>query len=360
MVFWILAIVVTAIACATLYYAAARQSVNAAAGAIDTATTGHFRLQLRELEGDVAAGRLGEAEALAARGEMARELLRLQGEADGPTTGSANQRQGLILAIALTVLLAFGLYGLLGQPQLPAQPLAGRTAPAPEIDLDDAIARIETQLTRDPDDLRGWSVIAPVYMQQGRFADAERAYRRVVELGGATADSQTDLGEAMMMARGGAIEGEPLRLFQSAAALDPGHVRSRFYLAGEATRSGDFETAVAQWNELLSLAGGDEPWVATAREGLAAATAGLNGETALPDDAAVAGMVEGLAARLATEGGSIEEWTRLVRSRLVLGQTELAQADYDAARRAYPDAAVRTELDVLAADNGLVASEAAN
>ena len=45
-----------------------------------------------------------------------------------------------------------------------------------------------------------------------------------------------------------------------------------------------------------------------------------------------------------------------MRSRLVLGQTAEAQAAYDAARAAYPDASLRTELDVLAADNGLVAN----
>ena len=68
-------------------------------------------------------------------------------------------------------------------------------------------------------------------------------------------------------------------------------------------------------------------------------------------------MVDGLAARLYDSGGSIEEWTRLVRSRLVLGETELAQADYDKARAAYPDPAGRQELDVLAADNGLSSGE---
>jgi cytochrome c-type biogenesis protein CcmH len=96
--------------------------------------------------------------------------------------------------------------------------------------------------------------------------------------------------------------------------------------------------------------------VATAREGLAAATAGLSGDSSAPDEGAIAGMVDGLAARLAAEGGTLEEWTRLVRSRLVLGQTELAQSAYDAAREAYPDVAQRAELDVLAADNGLVAT----
>ena len=67
-------------------------------------------------------------------------------------------------------------------------------------------------------------------------------------------------------------------------------------------------------------------------------------------------MVEGLSSRLLESGGTIDEWTRLVRSRLVLGQTEAAQLAYDAARKAYPSAGDRAELDVLAADNGLVAS----
>ena len=355
MVFWILAIVVTAAACGTLYYAAVRQPVNAAA---DTATNAHFRLQLKELDGDLAAGRLGPAEAQAARGEIAREVLRLQQEQAGRGGAGDRQRQGLLLAIAATVIIAFAGYAALGQPGLPAQPLAARTAPAPELDLDAAVARIEAQLAESPDDLRGWTVIAPVYMQRGRFADAERAYRRVLELGAPSADAQTDLGEAIMMARGGEIDDEALALFESAAALDPEHVRSRFYLAAEAMRAGAFSEAVERWNELLALSAGSEAWVATAREGLAAAQAGLEGSAAAPDADAIAGMVEGLAERLATEGGSIDEWTRLVRSRLVLGQTAQAQSAYDAARDAYPDAATRTELDVLAADNGLVATGA--
>jgi cytochrome c-type biogenesis protein CcmH len=40
---------------------------------------------------------------------------------------------------------------------------------------------------------------------------------------------------------------------------------------------------------------------------------------------------------------------------MVQGRMDEAQAAYDLARRAYPDPKARTELDVLAADNGLVA-----
>jgi cytochrome c-type biogenesis protein CcmH len=361
MVFWSLVIIVTAIACAALYYAARGRPVNAAGAVIPDLTTAHFRLQLSEIEADAASGRLGEAEAQAARGELAREMLRIKGEGAGKADAATRRRNLLLpLSVVVVAVVALGAYSFLGSPQLPSLPLASRPdTPPAQIDLDDAIARIEAQLAGAPDDLRGWSVIAPAYMQLGRFADAARAYRRILELGGATADSETDLGEALMMANGGSAAGEPLALFTSAAARDARHVRSRYYLASEATRTGDYESAIGLWNGLLALAQGDEPWVAAARGGLAMAEAGLAG-AAQPDAAAIEGMVEGLAARLAAEGGTIEDWTRLVRSRLVLGQTERAQADYDAARRAYPDAAVRTELDVLAADNGLLASEATN
>lgn len=355
--FWIFAIVITAIACAALYYAARGSRVNAVPAAADDATTAHFRLQLKEIEGDIAAGRLGEAEAVAAKGELARELIRIQAEVRrAPGVG---QPWVVPAALLATALLAFGTYTFIGSPALPSLPLSERPTPPAELDLDDAISRIEAQLQKTPDDVRGWSVIAPVYMQQQRFADAANAYRRVIELSGATADLETNLGEALMMQAGGDPSGEPMRLFESASARDPRHVRSRFYIAGESTRAGNFEAAVRQWNEIIALGTPQDAWLETARSGLSAALDGLNNvrPEANLDDAAIRGMVESLAARLYASGGSIEEWTRLVRSRMVLGETEAAQLDYDRARAAYPDAAVRTELDVLAADNGLVSKE---
>jgi cytochrome c-type biogenesis protein CcmH len=354
MIFWSLAFVVTAVACAALYYAGAGRRVNATADVVDSPEVAHLKLQLKEIESDLALGRLGAAEATAAKGELARELMRLKAITKASTDSTG--RRGLVaVAAAITAVLAFGVYSALGRPDLPAQPLAERQdVPPPQMTLDDAIARIEAQLKAKPDDLRGWTVIAPAYMQMGRFADAANALRKVIELDGPTADRETDLGEALMMANNGDAKGEPLTLFRSASNRDVTHVRSRYYLASEAMRDGDFDTAKAEWQGLLKLSKGGETWVANAEAGLAAAEAGLGGD--MPANADIAAMVEGLSSRLTESGGSIEEWTRLVRSRLVLGQTELAQTAYDAARKAYPNAGDRAELDVLAADNGLVAS----
>jgi cytochrome c-type biogenesis protein CcmH len=69
---------------------------------------------------------------------------------------------------------------------------------------------------------------------------------------------------------------------------------------------------------------------------------------------AIEGMVSGLAERLRQQGGSPEEWTRLVRARLVLdGPQAAAQAlsQARAALSAQPDAL--TGLDRLAGELGI-------
>jgi cytochrome c-type biogenesis protein CcmH len=353
MTIWLLALILTAIACATLYYAGAGRPVNAAGPDVD-ATTQHFRAQLRAIEADAAGGRLGEAEAEAAKAELAREVLRHK-RGDRAQHGQA---VALWLPVVLVVAISTGTYAWLGRPDLPAAPLATRDAGAEgEVNLDAAIETIETRLTSNPDDLRGWTVIAPAYMQLGRYDDAVRALRRVNELGAPTADTLTDLAEAMMMAQQGSLEGEPMALLRRAHDLDPNHVRSLYYIAGEETRSGAYDDAKRDWNALLALAKGDEPWLVTARNGLAFAEAALNPNAApaQPGQAQIDAMVDGLDQRLNSTGGSIEEWAQLVRSRIVQGRKDDAQAAYDAARKAYPDAAERNALDVLAADNGLVA-----
>lgn len=346
MVFWTLAIALTCLACAALYYAAAGRAVNAGTGG--DAIAAHHRLQLRELEADIAAGRLGDAEGTAAKAELAREVIRLRGETADGESGRPG-RAVVALSVGVVALIAVATYASIGSPDLPAEPLVARAQLPNGMSIEDAMARVEEQLVATPDDVRGWTVIAPVYMQAGRFADAERAYRNILRLAPPTADAETDLAEAILLQNGGVVAGEPQQLLDSAAARDPAHVRSRFYLAGEATRVGDYAVAKTKWEELIALGKEGDSWLETARNGLAAAEAGLAGaEAPVVGDAEIRTMVEGLDARLKSDGGTIEEWTQLVRSRLVLGDVAEAQLAYDAAIAAYPDPAQRTELDELA------------
>jgi cytochrome c-type biogenesis protein CcmH len=65
-------------------------------------------------------------------------------------------------------------------------------------------------------------------------------------------------------------------------------------------------------------------------------------------------MVAKLATRLAGNGGSIDEWSRLIRAYTVLHEADKAKAALADARKALaPDANAVASLDALARDLGL-------
>lgn len=352
MIFWLIVIAVTAIACAALFYAAAGRMVNAGTPESGDANA-HFRLLLAGIEADQASGKIAAAEAEAAKGELAREILRAQKESARQSGGDLGRTPlwGGLVAIAA---LALGLYAILGSPDLPAQPLSERTdLAAQSMDIATAIARIEDQLAANPDDVRGWTVIAPAYVELGRFSDAANAYRRILALSGPTVELRTDLAEALLLAAEGAGSDEAMDLLRAAADSDPDHARSRLYLASELTRMGDYAAAAEFWQAAIDLSQGNEPWLAAARQGLAVAQNDGVDAAAQQQAEMIAGMVSGLAERLEAEGGSVEQWTQLLRSYLVLGDLDNAQAAYDAAVAAYPAAFDRGELDTIALGAGL-------
>lgn len=354
MLFWFVAIAVTAIACAALYYAAGPRTVNQTAAESSDANS-HFRLLLAGIDSDLAAGKLGEAEALAARGELAREVLRAKADQSrsAPIPFTLG-RTPLLWGLGGVAALALGLYALLGNPNLPARPLAERPELAiANMDVGDAVSRIEAALSANPDDVRGWTVVAPAYVELGRFADAVQAYRRVLELGEPTPAVQTSLAEALLLEANGAGSAEAMELLAAAAASDPTHIRSRLYLASELTRQGRYGEAVDAWNTAIALSTGEEPWLPGAREGLRVAQSGGTAAADAEQAEMIEQMVSGLASRLEQSGGTIEEWTQLVRAYLVLGDGERAQAAYDSAVVAYPQTFDRGELDALALGAGL-------
>ena len=352
MIFWSIAIAVTAIACAALFYAAAGRTVNATTDEMADHNR-HFRVALDAIEADERNGKLDAGQAVAAKGELAREILRNQVASDSIATKPLGQAP-LLFGLALTASLSLALYASLGRPDMPAQPLAARPELAAQsLDLNDAIARIEARLAEAPDDLRGWQVIAPAYVEMGRFADAAEAYRRVMALSAPSADLRTDMAEALLLNADGAGSEVAMEQLQQAAAAEPGHVRSRLYLAAEFMRLGRYDEAQAYWQQTIDLAEGNETWLSAARQGLVVAQNGGVDTTAADRAEMIRGMVGGLAERLYAEGGSVDEWSQLVRSYLVLNDPDNAQRAYDAAVDAYPAAFDRGELDTLALDAGL-------
>jgi cytochrome c-type biogenesis protein CcmH len=337
-----------------------------APGADDGREAAFYRAQLSEIDRDVDRGQLPPDEAAAARAEAARRLIAASAVAapNLAAGSSAGRRRAAAIGILVAIpIVALGLYARFGRPDAPDAPLAARKADSasPEA-MDAAIAKIEAHLAASPDDKRGWSVLAPVYMRLGRFDDAVGAYRQWLRLEGENGQLRADLGEALVAAADGIVTTEARETFDRAIVDTPGLPMARFYLALAAEQDGDTKKATQIYQSLLPEAKGRAPWMI----GLRARLAALQGEAPAATEAPQApsgsggfspdqqemikGMVERLATRLAQSGGSAEEWARLIRAYSVLHETDKVKDALASARKALGQDAT---IDALARELGI-------
>ena len=341
------------------------------------AALGVYGAQLDELERDGARGLIAPDEAKAARLEIERRILRLDGAKPARLGGGGRAMVGL--AVLLVPAAALGLYAYLGTPSLPDQPLALRERPAgPDPRL--MVASLETRLADDPNDVDGWLMLARSKDALNDPDGAVTALRRAREVAPDDARLPGALGEALVIANDGTVPPEALALFNEAGQKAPNDPRPAFYLAQADLQSGREARALERLKSLLAVTPPDAPWrdqaEAMLREAASATGADADaliadaspppaattppttaalappGDGASPpsDDAAAAvaalppeerqaqieTMVAGLADRLAKEGGSAEEWHRLARSQAVLGRHDAAEAAYAKARELAP------------------------
>jgi len=311
-----------------------------------------YRDQLEEVDRDRAAGLVGAAEAEAARVEISRRLLAAAappGRADAPVEAKWGRRAAALAGVVMLPLGSAGLYLALGSPGVPSEPLASRSAAAPATtSIEAMVAQVEAHLAGNPEDGRGWEVLAPVYLRTGRFDDAVKARRNALRLLGPTAVREADLGQALVAAADGVVTADARAAFERAAALDPGDVMARYFFGLSAEQEGKRAEAAAIWRKLLADAPPGARWTATVQAALAqigegvasgpsspgAAPAAAPKPLAEPPGEMILAMVARLAERLKADGSDLDGWVRLVRSYLVLGDQAKAQAAVADGRRA--------------------------
>ena len=364
MPFWIAAAFLTLLACLPVLLPLARRRANAPADAdFDLAV---YRDQLAELERDVARGAISETEAAEARAEIGRRILKASATARkdaGPGFSRAGRLVASVAVLAVP-LASWGMYSATGSPHLPAQPLAARMQANPaENTVLELVARAERHLDANPEDGRGWEVIAPIYERIGRHQDAIVAYGNALRLLGATAAREMALGEAIVSAAGGAIDADARAAFERALALEPRNPKARFLHAAALAHAGRRDEAVASFRALLADLPEASPWRPTVAQAVADLEAAPGrGPTAEDVEAAglisdkeraamIGDMVEGLDRRLRENPQDPEGWQRLVRSYVVL---ERAEAAADALARGM--AALGQESQAAAELQGFAAS----
>ncbi|NLH79268.1 MAG: c-type cytochrome biogenesis protein CcmI [Phyllobacteriaceae bacterium] len=381
---WIWALFAGLTAVAVLFVLAPLARTRATAGSAEDGDVSVYRDQLAEVDRDREAGLIRDAEAEAARAEISRRLLRAarrDGEEAGRIPSFERSRVVAVLVVVLVPVLAVGGYLKLGRPEMPDAPLTARLAAGSgDRSIEGLVARVEAHLAQNPEDARGWEVIAPVYMRLGRADDAVRAWKTTIRLAGSTERRQIGLGEALVAGAEGKIGADAQAAFRDALAAEPKSVLARMYLAAALGQDGKLAESVDAWKAIAASGTDADPWMPVVREELAKAEAVARGEpmpapaatdtplAAAPGPTAeqmqaagamsagdrsqmIAGMVARLDERLKTSGGTIEEWERLIRALRVMGRGDDATAAIARARTALAaDPAAAARLDALAAE----------
>ena len=154
---------------------------------------------------------------------------------------------------------------------------AGKLLP----DVNSMIERLAARLETTPEDIDGWRMLGWSYFQTGRYEQAATSYAKAIQLDPSSAELKLSFEEAK----------------------------------AKASESENLETA-SSLQTVVDGKSGDGPRIEKIAK-----------SEAMPRrarDAAIRSMVDGLADRLESSPRDVEGWTRLMRSRVVLGEREVA------------------------------------
>ena len=201
-----------------------------------------YRNQLSELEADLAAGKLGAQDYQRARAELEARLL---DDVVGESAPRRTASRALTLIVALAVpLAAAALYVAVGNP---------RAIDSPGVQLETLVERLAAHLRENPDDTAGWKLLARSYASLERFPEAADAYAKAAVRAPRDAQLLADFADALAMARGRSLEGEPERLIARALELEPGNIKALALAGSAAFARRDYAAAAAQWQKILPL-----------------------------------------------------------------------------------------------------------
>ncbi len=367
-----------------------------------------YRDQLAEVEREVARGVLSSDDAARAKTEISRRIL-------AADTSRASQMQAgaapskLLMAVIALALIGGSLfmYASLGAPGYSnlalkdriafaknlretrpsqAEAIAGvpeaSVAPALSPDYEALLTRLRETVAKRPDDIQGQTLLAQNEARVGNFSAAADAQSAVVRLKGADATTEevVNYGELLIMAAGGYVSPEAEAVMRAVLTRDAENGTASYYWGLMLIQTGRPDQGFRIWDGLLRRGPADAPWIEPIL-GQIEPVADLAGvDYVIPDigagtlsgpskddiDAAqdmspaermemIGSMVEGLSDRLATQGGPVEDWARLISSLGVLGQADRAQAIYDNAIEVFADDPAATDVIKRAGERANVA-----
>ncbi len=386
MLLWILFAVLTACALGAVLGPLFKE--NAPNESRDVYDVAVYKDQLKEIEQDIERGLISEQEAQTAKTEISRRLLKsaekLEGNQPSPKSTGIAPMIPILGSVILIPVISMGMYIKFGYPNPPTASRCIQIVSRFQQTADlkhvlELVDKAEKHLKTNPRDPRGWFALAPIYLKLQCYQEAADAYKKVMELKGMNGELLSEYAEAVVRANQGTITIEAKAAFRKSLELQPGRMLPRVRLIMALEQEGKKQEAAREWEKIYSEKDSSIPLKRMAQMRIKALTGkavagaaadqkaddGLKnpssedikaaGEMSAGDRGAmIQNMVSGLAGRLSENGGTLQEWMRLIRAYKVLGKNDLAQKAYkDAKENLKAKAEDVSKLDAFAKELGL-------
>jgi len=297
------------------------------------------RDQLRALEADLDRGVISQQDFEATRDELQLRLLDDTESHDTPQRHHAAsfwraKRTAWLLGLT-TPALALGLYLQLGTPAA-IDPVANTAADEQQIRK--MVDTLAAKLQANPDNPKGWAMLARSYKVLGRLDEAKKAFEKAGDYVHTDPDALLDYATLLGTLNGSKLDGQAAQMIDEVLKLNPDHPNGLMLSGISAYQRADYASAVKQWDKLLTLLDPNSPDAQQIQANIddARAQGKLPPSTSKPPPAAAGAptgsatpeminqMVERLANRLKDNPNDYPGWARLANAYKVQGRLDEA------------------------------------
>lgn len=254
-----------------------------------------YRAELAELAAERERGALAEDEYARAVRELESRIVAEAAQAEREARAGRRPVAALAIAVLLPLAAALG-YAWLGTPVALDPEVREASAPSRE-HVEGLVERLWERMHRHPEDADGWALLGRALAALGDYERATQAFAEGVRRAPQDASLLADYADALALARGRRLEGEPLSLARRALELDPNHPKALALAGAGEYQAGNHAAAVRHWERLLSVIPAESDFARELRASLDEARrlagAPAEGKAAAPK-AAAAGALTGV------------------------------------------------------------------
>ncbi|WP_417584088.1 c-type cytochrome biogenesis protein CcmI [Nitrincola sp.] len=252
-----------------------------------------FRERLAELEKELDAGTLTENAFIELKTELEKNLL-IDADENRRVAPVLRVGQSQLVTITLIALLvptfSFGLYAYLGRADDVARKMAmdvWQQAPGQsDISIEEAIAQLEDELDKRPENAEGWYLLATTRMNMSQFTAAVDAFNQSLTYlpEGAVEFPMVmgQLAQAMFFANQGEMTDEVMAQVEATLRLDPNELTALGLLGIAAFEAEDYQAAIRHWEQALQAADGQS--AESLQTGIARARAQLEAQGVIMEE----------------------------------------------------------------------------